>query len=91
MTSAGKRKPAKAEQDCDRLRKQEDNFTGPACPNSLTIAQRNSTGVLNRDHYTCAYCGRTATTVDHAAELAGWQEHLGEHGRCVRAVQSAEG
>jgi len=22
-------------------------------------------GVLARDHYSCAYCGRTATTVDH--------------------------
>ena len=27
--------------------------------------QFSKRGVLRRDNYTCAYCGRTATTVDH--------------------------
>jgi hypothetical protein len=42
MTSAGNRKPAKAEPDGGRRREREYNFARPSCPNPSTIAQRIS-------------------------------------------------
>jgi 5-methylcytosine-specific restriction endonuclease McrA len=44
-------------------------------------------GVLNRDHYSCAYCGRTATTVDHVQPSSRggkntWQNTVAACGPC---------
>jgi hypothetical protein len=42
ITSAGNRKPAKAETEGDSRRVRENNFTGTSCRSPSTIAQRNS-------------------------------------------------
>jgi 5-methylcytosine-specific restriction endonuclease McrA len=44
-------------------------------------------GVLRRDHYQCAYCGRTATTVDHVTPSSRggantWQNTVAACGGC---------
>lgn len=45
--------------------------------------------VLERDHHTCAYCGREATTVDHViAKANGGKDTLSN---CVAACNECNG
>lgn len=48
--------------------------------------------VLERDHWTCAYCGAPATTVDHVVALASFGARLDETNlvACCSACNSAK-
>ena len=49
-------------------------------------------GVLQRDQYTCAYCGKEATTVDHIIPHSlGGDDHPSNLVACCRPCNSSKG
>jgi 5-methylcytosine-specific restriction endonuclease McrA len=43
--------------------------------------------ILSRDNYTCAYCGRDATTVDHVMPIIDHPDQAFNPENCVSACQ----